>query len=205
MGLEPSIGTGLVEVLNDPDKNGVFKITSRDAQKFVVKATNEHTTVSKYYNLNDLVFQETPPTPPSDPGPIRVKSMGTYFTPTGSVEMLMGGNDITMGTYEQVTEGGETVEQYTGTSGTITNVNNYAVFRWAGEIPENSASAIVMMNNNVQAKVGSVSSDMAFSIDITDFDSTGTVNGTITFYSDSYETEISTVNFAFVNANVTQA
>ena len=36
VGLEPSQGSGLVEILGDPDMMGVFKITDKDTQKFVV-------------------------------------------------------------------------------------------------------------------------------------------------------------------------
>jgi len=36
VGLEPSVSSGLVELIDDPDKNGVFKVTDKDAQKFVV-------------------------------------------------------------------------------------------------------------------------------------------------------------------------
>lgn len=36
VGLEPSVGSGLVELIDDPDKNGVFKITDKNTQKFKV-------------------------------------------------------------------------------------------------------------------------------------------------------------------------
>ena len=39
VGLNPSQGTGLVEIIDDPDKNGVFKITDKDAQVFEIEAT----------------------------------------------------------------------------------------------------------------------------------------------------------------------
>lgn len=39
VGLDPSEGTGLVDVLPDPDKNLVAKVTDKDTQNFVVKAT----------------------------------------------------------------------------------------------------------------------------------------------------------------------
>jgi len=34
VGLDPSHGSGLVEIIDDPDKNGAFKITDKDTQKF---------------------------------------------------------------------------------------------------------------------------------------------------------------------------
>ena len=35
VGLDPSAGSGLVEIINDPDKNGVFRISST-SQKFKI-------------------------------------------------------------------------------------------------------------------------------------------------------------------------
>ena len=47
VGLDPSESSGLVELINDPDKNGVFKITNKDKQMFVVVSSdvegNSHT------------------------------------------------------------------------------------------------------------------------------------------------------------------
>ncbi len=40
VGLAPSAGSGLVELINDPDKDGVFKVTDKDTQKFVVIQTD---------------------------------------------------------------------------------------------------------------------------------------------------------------------
>lgn len=36
IGMKPSEGTGLVEIIDDPDKNGAFKVTDKDAQDFVM-------------------------------------------------------------------------------------------------------------------------------------------------------------------------
>lgn len=36
VGLDPSVSSGLVDVLKDPDKNGVFKVTDKANQKFKV-------------------------------------------------------------------------------------------------------------------------------------------------------------------------
>jgi hypothetical protein len=38
--MEPSQGSGLVELLGDPDMDGAFKVTDKDAQRFVMVATN---------------------------------------------------------------------------------------------------------------------------------------------------------------------
>lgn len=40
VGLEPSQGSGLVEIINDPDKDGVFKVTDKNAQNFKVVQTD---------------------------------------------------------------------------------------------------------------------------------------------------------------------
>ena len=55
VGLDPSQGSGLVDVLPDPDKNMVAKITST-SQKFIVKTTIGEDVVTKEYSLADLVL-----------------------------------------------------------------------------------------------------------------------------------------------------
>ena len=40
VGLRPSMGSGLVDIIPDPDKMGVFKITDKDTQKFVVESAD---------------------------------------------------------------------------------------------------------------------------------------------------------------------
>jgi len=61
VGLEPSEGSGLVEILNDPDKNGVFKITSPSEQVFKVVAKKGTKTVEETYSLTDLVGRLSKP------------------------------------------------------------------------------------------------------------------------------------------------
>ncbi len=39
VGLKPTAGSGLAEIISDPDKNGIAKITDKDLQKFIVKQT----------------------------------------------------------------------------------------------------------------------------------------------------------------------
>lgn len=59
VGLDPSEGTGLVEITTDPDKNGVFKITNKDQQVFKVVTTDgEHTKV-QIFDLSGLTVQST--------------------------------------------------------------------------------------------------------------------------------------------------
>ena len=49
VGLEPSAGAGMQECYSDPDRNGVFKITNKNIQKFkIVVSDGEHSNVSTY-------------------------------------------------------------------------------------------------------------------------------------------------------------
>ena len=57
IGLEPSYGTGLVEIKDDPDKNCVFKIADKDAQLVKVVCKNATTETVKTYTLNGLVVE----------------------------------------------------------------------------------------------------------------------------------------------------
>lgn len=56
VGLEPSIETGLVELINDPDKNGVFKV-SNNQQKFKVVSSNGVRTLTQTYDLSSLILE----------------------------------------------------------------------------------------------------------------------------------------------------
>lgn len=57
IGLEPSAGAGLQEIIEDPDKSGVFKITDKYTQKFVVVATDGTSTVKQSYSLSGLTLE----------------------------------------------------------------------------------------------------------------------------------------------------
>lgn len=57
VGLDPSEGSGLVELLGDTDMNGVFKITDQDVQKFKVVITDGHVTKTQTFDLSGLVFE----------------------------------------------------------------------------------------------------------------------------------------------------
>lgn len=59
VGLDPSQGSGLVELLGDPDMNGVFKITDKDTQKFVVEKSDGHKTTRQVYDLSGLTCEES--------------------------------------------------------------------------------------------------------------------------------------------------
>ena len=58
VGLEPSMGTGLVEIINDPDKNGIAKLDNVTVQKFKVVQTDNagHKNV-QYYDLSGLTLE----------------------------------------------------------------------------------------------------------------------------------------------------
>ena len=58
VGLDPSQSSGLVEIINDPDKNGVFKITDKDTQKFKIVSTDGTDTLIQTYDLSQLICEE---------------------------------------------------------------------------------------------------------------------------------------------------
>ena len=57
VGLEPSYGGGLVEIINDPDKDGGFKITDKDEQVFKVVQSNGTTTKTQTFTLSGLTLE----------------------------------------------------------------------------------------------------------------------------------------------------
>ena len=57
VGMDPSQSSGLVELLGDPDMNGVFKVTDKDAQKFVVITSDGTHTSTATYDLNGLICE----------------------------------------------------------------------------------------------------------------------------------------------------
>ena len=58
VGVEPSQGSGLVEIINDPDKNGIVKIGDDVTQKFVILQTKGTTKKKQVYDLSGLVLAE---------------------------------------------------------------------------------------------------------------------------------------------------
>lgn len=57
VGLDPSMGEGLAELINDPDQNGVFKITNKDLQKFKVIVSNGRDSTTQEFDLSGLTLQ----------------------------------------------------------------------------------------------------------------------------------------------------
>lgn len=58
VGLDPSQSSGLVEIIDDPDKNGVFKITNKNTQKFVIVSSDGSNSLTTVYDLSGLVLEE---------------------------------------------------------------------------------------------------------------------------------------------------
>lgn len=57
VGMNPSQGSGLVEL--DSDMNGVFKVTNKDTQKFVVQFTDANGVSKQFeYDLSGLTLAE---------------------------------------------------------------------------------------------------------------------------------------------------
>lgn len=59
VGLEPSEGTGLVELLGDADMNGAFKVTNRFTQNFKIVTTDGTNTTTQIYDLSRLNVAES--------------------------------------------------------------------------------------------------------------------------------------------------
>lgn len=59
VGMNPSQGSGLQEIIGDPDMNGVFKVTDKDVQTFRVVITDGHMTKTTDYDLSDLTVLDS--------------------------------------------------------------------------------------------------------------------------------------------------
>lgn len=58
VGLDYSTGTGYQEIINDPDKDGVFKITDKDNQVLkVITSDGEHEKV-QIFDLSGLTLED---------------------------------------------------------------------------------------------------------------------------------------------------
>lgn len=58
VGLDPSVSSGLVDIKPDPDKNGVFKVSNKATQKFVVECHNGSAIETLKLDLSSLVLAE---------------------------------------------------------------------------------------------------------------------------------------------------
>lgn len=59
VGVQPSVSSGLVEIIDDPDKNGVVKITDKNLQKFVIIQKDGTHEKKQAFNLNKLILEES--------------------------------------------------------------------------------------------------------------------------------------------------
>lgn len=59
VGLDPSEGSGLVELLGDPDMNGAFKITDKDTQVFKVVTSTSKRTTTQTFDLKGLEVENS--------------------------------------------------------------------------------------------------------------------------------------------------
>ena len=57
VGLEPSVSSGLQELINDPDKAGIFKITDKSVQKLKVIQSNGSYSKVQTFDLSELVTE----------------------------------------------------------------------------------------------------------------------------------------------------
>lgn len=60
VGLEPSTETGLVEIIDDPDKWGVFKVLNR-SQNFVVLTSDGTHSLKQTFDLSNVHFRTDVP------------------------------------------------------------------------------------------------------------------------------------------------
>lgn len=57
VGLQPSAGSGLVEAIDDTDRNGVFKISSTSQRFKTITSNTGHKTIQTY-DLTGLVLED---------------------------------------------------------------------------------------------------------------------------------------------------
>lgn len=55
VGLDPTLGTDLVELINDPDKWGVFKVLN-SSQDFIVVSSDGTHTLTQRFDMTNLKF-----------------------------------------------------------------------------------------------------------------------------------------------------
>ena len=57
VGLQPSEGTGLVEAIDDPDHNGVFKVANKN-QKLILWQKSATKSNKQVFDLTGLIFED---------------------------------------------------------------------------------------------------------------------------------------------------
>ncbi len=59
VGMRPSVSSGLVEIINDPDKNGTAKVTNKNEQVFIVEQVAEDGRKHRQvFDLSGLTLEE---------------------------------------------------------------------------------------------------------------------------------------------------
>lgn len=118
VGLKPSAGSGLVELIDDPDKSGVFKVTDKYNQRFVIVQSDGNNIDVKEYDLNELEFVTLIPL-----NPVKLDPAASNRTIQGcSVSQLQNGitidEDSITGTLNKIeyledSNGGSVGDSYT--------------------------------------------------------------------------------------------
>ena len=58
VGLDPTFGSGLVEAIEDPDHNGIFKIGSKDVQEFVAIVSDGTNSIAQRFTLFGVKYDD---------------------------------------------------------------------------------------------------------------------------------------------------
>lgn len=124
VGLDPSAQSGIIEILNDPDKNGVFKVKQNLSQKFVVEYRKGDAVERDVYDLSGLTLSEEPPTPPTPTGGKEILNVASCDGETAYTYASSSPMPTTTTVTQTITEFDDDTElsegNYTGTiSGTL--------------------------------------------------------------------------------------
>lgn len=198
VGLDPSIGTGLVEVKDNPDHNGVFKITNKATQKFVIEARADATVSRKEWSLAELVLQDEP-TPTVD-SPIEVPETITVYNSGGS-SVTLADQNVTLGELTKTTIDGVDTYTYDGNSGTIASTTLGFTLDSSKVDPEMTGV------ESVRCKVGTGSANPVMYADgvaSIGIDNSETVEMVIYFLSSTMSL-VKSINVKFINSTITQA
>lgn len=57
VGLQPSEGSGLIECIDDPDRNGMFKITDKNRQDLIILQSNDTQRMMQNFDISGLVLE----------------------------------------------------------------------------------------------------------------------------------------------------
>ena len=88
VGLEPSVSSGLAEIIDDPDKNGAFKVSNKNLQKVKVITTDGETIFTDLFDLSGLTLEEPETVEEAEP---QAEVLSTQTTEEPNLDL--GGND----------------------------------------------------------------------------------------------------------------